>query len=226
MKWRNLLLYSETSNFAFFLCHSNANHSICMALETLMDREHDYSWDWENRSEYGYKHVSPSGLLSTDSFNFKEIIGDEWYDLKKITTVRNPWSRLYDFYTWHFTIERPIKKIEQKIYDFTISKSSFDEWISSLEKDKTFDWWGEIFNQEIMRRHCNYVIRYEYLNEDINNIFPGLKIPSASVSHPGQWYAEDNKYLMTIKTKNIINYFCKEDIINYEYTYDGEQTLS
>ena len=114
MKWRNLLLYSETSNFAFFLCHSNANHSICMALETLMDREHDYSWDWENRSEYGYKHVSPSGLLSTDSFNFKEIIGDEWYDLKKITTVRNPWSRLYDFYTWHFTIERPIKKNRTK----------------------------------------------------------------------------------------------------------------
>lgn len=215
-------MYSEKSNFAFFLCHSNANHSICMALETLMDREKDYSWDWVNRSEYGHKHVSPSGLLSTDCFNFKEILGDEWNNLKKITTVRNPWSRLYDFYTWHFTIERSIKRIEQIMFDFTISKNSFDEWILSLEKDKTLDWWGEIFNQKIMRKDCDYVIRYEYLDEDVDSIFPGLKVPPVSVSHPGQWYAEDDKYLMTNKTKDIIEHFCMDDIKEFNYKYDGK----
>jgi len=214
-------LYSEKSNFAFFLCHSNANHSICMALETLMDRERDYSWDWANRSEYGHKHVSPSGLLSTDCFNFKKIIGDEWSNLKKITTVRNPWSRLYDFYTWHFTLNQPEKKIERKFYDFTVSKKTFDEWISSLEDDRTFDWWGEILNQEIMRRDCDYVIRYEYLDEDVDKIFTGLKVPSASVSHSGQYYVPADKYIMTEKTKSVIEKFCSKDIEQYGYKFRG-----
>jgi len=192
-----------------------------MALETLMDREYDYSWDWENRSEFGHKHVSPAGHLSTDSFNFKEMMGEEWYKIRKITTVRNPWSRLYDFYTWHFTIDRPIKRIEQKMYDYIMDKKTFDEWICSLEYSKELNWWGELLNQEIMRRECDYVIRYEYVDEDVNRLFPGLKVPSSSVSHPGQWYVDDDKYIMSENTKTIIEKFCFEDIDQYTYKYDG-----
>ena len=59
-------MYSEKSNFAFFLCHSNANHSICMALETLMDRERDYSWDWANRSEYVPSDTEISSFVRLD----------------------------------------------------------------------------------------------------------------------------------------------------------------
>ncbi len=193
-----------------------------MALETLMDRKKDYSWDWEDKSAYGFKHVSPAGYLSTDMFNFKEMIGDEWYSLRKITTVRNPWSRLWDFYTWHFAMKkRPIKRIEQIIYDYTIDKKTFDEWIYSLENNTELDWWGEIFNQKIMRKDCDYVIRYEKIDEDVDKIFKGLKVPSSNVSHPGQWYAEDDSYIMTDKTKNIIYNFCKDDIIEYGYKYNG-----
>ncbi len=216
------MLYSKKSNFAFFLCHSNANHSICMALDALMDRDIDYSWDWQNKSEYGFKHVSPAGYLSTDEFNFKEMIGPLWYDIIKITTVRNPWSRLWDFYTWHFTMKkRPIKRIEQIIYDHTINKKTFDEWIYSLENNTILNWWGEIFNQKIMRKDCNYVIRYENIDEDVDEIFPGIKVPSVNESHPGQWYAEDDSYIMTEETKNTIYNFCKDDIIEYGYKYNG-----
>lgn len=187
-----------------------------------MDPSVDYSWDWQNKSEYGFKHVSPAGYLSTDEFNFKEMIGDAWYDIMKITTVRNPWSRLWDFYTWHLNMKnRPKKIIEQKIYDFTISKKTFDEWILSLSDNTIFDWWGEIFNQKIMRKDCDYVIRYENIDEDIDKIFPGIKVPTANESHPGQWYAEDDSYVMSKKTKNIIYEFSKNDITEYGYNYNG-----
>ena len=73
-----------------------------------------------------------------------------------------------------------------------------------------------------MRKDCDYVIRYEYLAEDVDSIFPGLKVPPVSVSHPGQWYAEDDKYLMTNKTKDIIEYFCMDDIKEFNYKYDGK----
>ena len=72
-----------------------------------------------------------------------------------------------------------------------------------------------------MRKDCNHVIRYEKIDEDVDKIFKGLKVPSASVSHPGQWYAEDDSYIMTNKTKNIIYNFCKDDIIEYGYKYNG-----
>lgn len=193
-----------------------------MALETLMDRKTDYSWDWENKSEYGYKHVSPAGYLSTDMFNFKETVGDEWDSIIKITTVRNPWSRLWDFYTWHFTMKkRPIKRIEQIIYDHTVNKKTFDEWIYFLKTNTELDWWGEIFNQKIMRKDCDHVIRYEYIYEDVDKIFKGLNVPSAHISHPGQWYAEDDSYIMTEDTKNTINNFCIDDIKEYGYKYNG-----
>jgi len=218
------MLYSKKSNFAFFLCHSNANHSICMALHTIMDKKTDISWDWLNKSNYGFKHVSPGGYLETDDFNFKNMISsEEWKKISKITTVRNPWSRMYDFYTWHFTMKKsPYKKIEKIIYDYTLSKPSFDEWIKNLEIDRSLKWWDQIFNQKVYRKDCNFVLRYENLNEDFKKIFPNLKIPSSNVSHPNQWFVDDDKYQMNEYSMNLIKKYCYDDIVEFDYVYEGK----
>ena len=87
------------------------------------------------------------------------------------------------------------KKFKHNYKSFRIK--DIDRLLSFMMNDKKKS------NQKIMRKDCNHVIRYEKIDEDVDKIFKGLKVPSASVSHPGQWYAEDDSYIMTNKTKNI-----------------------
>tara|TARA_B100001057_G_scaffold497548_1_gene601982 strand:+ start:7690 stop:8262 length:573 start_codon:yes stop_codon:yes gene_type:complete len=165
--------------------------------KTLLNCVKDKNLIDESSFILGDKHLSCRKLLEQRP---------QYKNYFKFAFVRNPWDRVV---SWYFFCKRSdyIKR--------NTSDISFKEFLNT----KLNVWATPNQNQYEFTKCCNYIGRYENIQEDFNIICDKIKIPQQKLPHKNasnhrhytEYYNEETREIIAKKYAKDIEYF------NYEF---------
>ena len=145
----------------------------------------------------------------------KQNYSKYWNEYYKFSVVRNPWDRVVSMYIYFTQFNK------------TIKQKNFSDWLSFAFVEKKFNMWGGLGSQyEFLAINksieLDYVLRFENLNSDFNQLCENLNICPPSLStyngpfkkeahqhreHYGEYYNEYDMKIIESAYKKDIKYF-------------------
>jgi len=149
----------------------------------------------------------PGTKLLEDTHKKLEAVPN-WENYFSFGVVRNPWDRIVSAY--HFSI-----KTKQFI-------GTFDDYVQRFAH-------GDLrtrkqYAQHDMIKNCNYVIRFEHLQEDLNDVCNHLNMLPVQLLHI--WKTDHSPYteMYNDEQKQIIADASSGDIEEYGFTFGSTAT--
>jgi hypothetical protein len=143
---------------------------------------------------FGPKHTP----ISVYKNNWKPYIYGNWQTYLKITSIRNPWDRAISWYFWHNKEwdKETFKKTIYKCYPMT----SMVCYADKLDMD--------------------YIIKYETLQEDFDNMCVLLKIDKVKLPQYNQTAHDDYRSYYDNEMVEIVAKLHSKDIELFDYTFE------
>ena len=153
-----------------------------------------------------------------------ETLGDDFFEARKahrvITFVRNPWARLFSWYSLFYQHDR---------LDLKSEKLRFEKFLLNLFIDSNSDPCFH-FNQldYFMSKHeinrANIIGEFENYEEHVQQIFKILDIPFNGVPRINASDNKDYRNFYTNASRAFVEEKCQRDIDYFKYTFDGVLT--
>ena len=141
-----------------------------------------------------YKHSS--------CFDLQE---DKYKNYLKFAFVRNPWDRVLSWFFFYsrFNVMKNLSTKDETFNDFILNKS------------KSYRWGGDNQSQHNFTKCCDFIGRYENLQEDFNIICDKIKIPRQELPHFNktkhkhytEYYDDETREIVAEKYAKDIEYF-------------------
>ncbi len=160
------------------------------------------------------KHLTAKEIIKT--------IGQEkWDNAYKFTVVRNPWDKVVSQYKHN---------IKMNSNNMAKKHIEFKDWVSSTygeKKDPKYYGRPQMFLPQVEwlkdfdgKIDIEKIIRFENLNEGINDVFKTLNIEH-QLPHVNKTHKSNYKDFYDTETKNIISEWFHEDIAVFGYSFDS-----
>ena len=150
-------MYSNTHKFIFLHWGKCAGSSIKRALDSIDGLEH--------KLKRGHSNLN----LMIKSIKADGFDPDQYF---KFTTVRNPWDRMVSLYHHMTTINKRHPEGSENLKKHF--QGTFEEFVHHLESNPPIPPNFEDFD---------YVVRYEFLQDDFNILCDKLDIPRVELPH-------------------------------------------
>ena len=137
-----------------------------------------------------------------------ELTEKHYDDYFKFAFVRNPWDRVVSWFGFGKKVHRD---------DLNIKNETFDNFI--LNKSKSHRWGGDNQHQHNFTNCCDFIGRFENLQEDFNTICGKIGIPQQKLPHQNK---SKHKYYTEYydeKTKQIVAEVFAKDIEHFGYKF-------
>ncbi len=152
--------------------------------------------------------------------NVIEVIGQKkWDEAYKFTVIRNPWDKVVSHYK--FRIKMNESKMAKKRIDFK-------DWVACTygePKNKFYYNRPQMFLPQVEwlknnegKIDIDKIIRFENLNEGINEVFKTLEIEH-KLQHLNRTYRTNYRDFYDDQTKQIVTDWFHEDIKEFGYTF-------
>ena len=145
----------------------------------------------------------------------KQIDIDIWNEYFKFAFVRNPWSRILSQYSWW---TQNTWDDEKKTGDKVRKMKNFEEYlvqkIGIVPNQKL-----QLFEEDIPL--VDYIGRFEYLEEDFNEVCNLLKLENVSLIHENKTNHKDYKKYYNNDNNAIIEYLYNKDIESFGFDFDN-----
>ena len=159
------MIISPKYDFVYFATMKTGSSSISSVLSELNDQElKHFNYD-ENDPRIDdtydkkfYKHSSCSDLQV-----------DKYKNYFKFAFVRNPWDRVVSWY--HFYKQMPQTKVKSKL---STKNETFEEFILYKKINR---WAGDNQDQYNFSSCCDFIGKFENLQEDFNDVCSKINIP-------------------------------------------------
>ena len=195
------MIISPKYKFVFVLSEKTGCTSIFNVLENIDDTKKIVGEIVpKNHNNYLYsKHTSCSEFQNNHS---------EFNDYFKFAFVRNPWDRVVSWYNFSMKIKNPDK-------DRNITGKDFLSFILEFQNI----WGNEQQNQYNFTECCDFIGRFENLQDDFNTICDKIGILQQKLPHKNktkhkcytEYYDEETKQIIAEVFAKDIEYF------NYEF---------
>lgn len=160
------------------------------------------------------KHLTAKEIIKT-------IGQKKWNNAYKFTVVRNPWDKVVSQYKHNVKLNKN---------QMTKKPISFKDWVSrTYGKNKDLKYYGrpqmylpqvewlKDFDEKI---NIEKIIRFENLNEGINDVFRTLDI-NHELPHVNRTHKSNYKDFYDNESKKIISDWFHEDIAVFDYSFDS-----
>jgi len=158
------------------------------------------------------KHLTAKAII--------KVIGQKkWDEAFKFTVVRNPWDKVVSHYK---------HSIKVNSSNMAIKPIEFGDWVARTygePKDPFYYGRAQMFYPQVKWLKNNQgkidvdkVIRFENLNEGINEVFETLAIDS-SLPHLNETYKSNYRDFYDEESKNVVAKWFHEDIQEFEYQF-------
>ena len=172
----------------------------------------------DNNNNFIFVHVYRTGGSSidrafggtTNRMNTHTKLEDVpgWENYFSFGVIRNPWDRLVSSYKY-LTIRKQFEgTFEEYVQQFAEGK------LSTTKKYAQYD----------MVKNCSYIMRFEHLQEDFEDVCKIIGIPAPNLPHA--WKTEHKPYtqMYNEQQKQIIAEASSGDIEHYGFTFDSTAT--
>ena len=199
------MIISPKYDFVYFATMKTGSSSISSILSELNDPE---------LKNFEYDKNDPMIDDSYDKKYFKHTTSYELNEKKyenyfKIAFVRNPWDRVL---SWFFFYGRCEVRV-----DLISKNETFNEFI--LNKSRSYRWGGENQSQYNFTKCCDFIGRYENLQEDFNTICDKIKIPKQQLPHINKTKHKSYTEYYDEETKSIVAEMYSKDIEYFDYEF-------
>lgn len=184
-------------------------------------------------SDFGYKNQKkcqemfgiPYGrMVHWPAYKIRAVfkkVGLQWDDYIKITTVRNPWSRIVSLFFYKYGKQK--NKTNQQIKNaFTkFVKTELPRWQSGLRNR----WISQqmIHDPRTGKKIVNYVVRLEHLEKDLEPIikkhFPDFK-PFDYSMRKNTTQHKHYSFYYTSETRQLVAKMFQWEIRKYKYRFE------
>ena len=173
-----------------------------------IDPKKDYNYN-DDISE----HIDEFGIIGSRGSGCNT--SDKWKNHKKASSIkRDLGKKIFDEYLKFCVIRNPYDKMVSRYY-YNKSKLSFEEFVKTTHNNNL-----KIHSID-KKSVCNYFIRFEYLEEDINTLCKKLNIDSYDLSllpkhkstqrknkkHWSEYYDDETKQIVYNKHKKEFKLF-------------------
>lgn len=170
-------------------------------------------------------------------FHGKKVIKENLEIVKKGFTfcfVRDPWDRMVSNYFYSHKMYNLLEKntdtsIHQLRVNIVEKTNSFEEYVYWIYKyrENTLNQLHFIPQSEFIqpiRKHIDFIGRYENLNKNIKKLSKVLKIPIVlSIVNNSKERKKDYISYYNKETKRMVEEMYKADIKNFKYKFGGKQ---
>ena len=156
-----------------------------------------------------------------EKYNFKDYF--------KTAFVRNPWDRFVSmyFYFKNMTPDHYAYKYDKDIAKRVQRIKTFEEFCYCFYdvKNKIGKLPFHMLNQSKWTHHkgtcfVDYIGRFENLKEDFKKLEKIMRLPHRTIKHLNKSGHKDYKTYYNSETIDIVSRLYKEDIINFNYSYE------
>ncbi len=141
-----------------------------------------------------YKHSTCSDLQE-----------DEYKNYFKFAFVRNPWDRVLSWYFFYssFNVMKNLSTKDETFKDFILNKS------------RSYRWSGDNQSQYNFTKCCDFIGKYENLQQDFNTVCDKIGIQQQQLPHKNKtkhkhytkYYDKETKQIVAEKLAKDIEYF-------------------
>ena len=165
------------------------------------------------------QHIDEFGIIGSRGHSQKK--GDKWQSHKIAKSIRNDLGKeKFDKYLKFCVVRNPYDKVVSRYFFNPINKKmTFKEYVKTKNTNNNLN-----INLIDGKDVCDYIIRYEYLEEDINTLCKILKIDSYDLSllpkHKSTQRKNKKKHWSEYyddETKNIVYNEYKKEFELYGY---------
>jgi len=135
---------------------------------------------------------------------------DEYKNYFKFAFVRNPWDRVLSWY--FFYSQRPNVRVR-----LSSKNETFNEFI--LNKSRSYRWGGENQSQYNFTKCCDFIGRFENLQQDFNIICDKIKIPRQELPHKNKSKHKSYTEYYNDETRQIVAEKFAKDIEHFNYKF-------
>ena len=135
-----------------------------------------------------------------------------WQDYFSFAFIRNPWDRAVAHYTYANRHKKNPISFEKTI------KNSFEKISKNITPNR------KLFVQYNMVKNCSFIGRFEYIQEDFNEICKILNIETVTLPHLVKSKHEHYTQYYTPELKNIVYEKSAGDIEHFGFTFEGTAT--
>jgi hypothetical protein len=195
------MIISPKYKFVFILNEKTGCTSIYNVLKNIDDRKKIVGEIVpKDHNNYLYsKHTSCSEFQNNHS---------DFNDYFKFAFVRNPWDRVVSWYNFSMKIKNPDK-------DRIITGKDFLSFILEFQNI----WGNESQNQYEFTKCCDFIGRYENLQNDFNIICDKIGIPQQKLPHKNKTKHKHYTEYYDEETKQIIAEVFAKDIEYFGYKF-------
>lgn len=229
------MIISHTHKFIFIKSFKTAGTSVEAALSNYCSGNdvvtplNDYRHNRDENDKFIHQSMNAEefiqlklpNLQHVDALTIKNRVPPEvWDSYFKFSIVRNPWDRVVSFFFWAKRRD-PALSPRKRFYNYL--GVPFDELVQLKklfsEYVKSADWLDNDSFYTIDDQFCvDYVIRYERLVEDFNEVCKRLGLPDITLPrlktgirqqryHYSDFFDEESKAIVSERHKNDIRLF-------------------
>ena len=198
------MIISPKYKFAFIANPKTGCTSVSTALENINDTKKIIgNLVPKDHNNYLYsKHTSCSEFQNNHS---------EFNDYFKFAFVRNPWDRVVSWYNFSMYLSN-VKNVET---DRNITGKDFLSFIHEFENI----WANKQQNQCNFTECCDFIGRFENLQDDFNTICDKIKIPQQQLPHFNKTKHKSYTEYYDDETKSIVAEIFSKDIEYFGYKF-------
>jgi hypothetical protein len=201
-----MIYINHDKKYIFIRTAKTASTSILAYLSTF----NDYS-PFEVKYPYDQKHI-PSIFIKN---NFPDYFNNYY----KFAFIRNPWSRMVSTWKMNMVYHRntpDFKKYIKSIPTF--------EWMpdkGNHEKTPREVWLHKYSSMYEFTRGCNFIGKFENLQQDFNIVCDKIGIPKQQLRHENKTIHKHYSEYYDEETKQIVAEKYAKDIEYFNYKFEG-----
>lgn len=226
------MIISHSHKFIFIKSYKTAGTSVEAALSEICTDDDvvtslgDYHFNRNEKGEWIHKSRNPGDFHQhDDAITIKSKIPEQiWNDYYKFSIVRNPWDRAVSFFFWE-NRKAPELLTRKRFYHYlgvpydelNLTRKRFLEYIRG-------DWSNNDKYYSIDGKQCvDFVIRYEYLEEDFNKVCDAIRISLKNLPRLKTGMRQKNfhySYYYDTEARRIVEDRNQFDINHFNYQFE------